>query len=322
MSVEVRGLLKFDEKTASALLKAVSQYKSLRSYVHCCNLTWRIDEGISRELRSILARLSESNDGWRLVEQIPNGRNFLMTAWGENGAVSGRYNGQDFQVDMDGFVDLLMPDLIQRNLRHDWQVLGTEVAFSREKAMVYVQDRYIIAESNWRELLMEGLVSHVSHMVKANSMVAVTLILVFQTVKLEDKESRLSDFQKEANRRLKWLFRTLEVELAQCSCSFQMSAHMVNGRVGPLYHDRYLVWDHYSVELMKGLSSSNGRVRMWYNIGRSDDVGLSNEQLERFHGHLNEDHNEPIFRKRNFVLHNYFPGGTVLDLKWPTFNIS
>ena len=337
----VRAFLDFDNATFREMVSySTNQVKYVQNHFLKSNFTWLVREDFDPEIQNILFRMSDDVECWDAKKEKPD-MEFLLEATGKEGVISGTFNGVHFELNPKGFFDeLLLPEWTNNNVVDDWRSLGRKVGYTSKAATLYVQDRYILAnDEGWRESLSSTLVAHAVDVVEKNGVEDLHLVLVFEKVNLpplETGESRpLRDATAEAMKKLDWLSNELTGELSDFSCRFSMQAHMVNRKKGKQYHDRYLVWNQFTLSLGNGVVVENEKVRLWYNVGKADNIDLTKRQVGRFWRHFEEDlANEPKLKGMrgyhgvgrpsfmNFSCNWAYPWKKRERLNWPAFNIS
>ena len=340
----VRAFLDFDSATFRDVVKySNGQLSFVRDHFMKSNFTWLVRDDFEPEVQGILLRMSDDMTCWDAKRVRPN-MDFLMEAVGQDGVIAGTFNGVSFEVSPQEFFDkLLLPEWTGDNIGDGWKALGEKVGYTSSAATVYVQDRYVLANrEGWKASLESTLVSHVMDIVEVNGVESLHAILVFEAINLpapRDGEAwRPYHYVKEATRKLDWLVEKMTAELSSLGCKFSLQAHMIHRNKGSQYHDRYLVWNQFTLSMGTGLSVQNEAVRLWYNVGKADNIDLTTGQVGRFWRHLEQDEEEekrlegdwgyhgvcrPIKTMEfNFIGNWAYPWKKRERLNWPAFNIS
>ena len=339
----VRAFLDFDNATFREMVRySTNQLRFVQDHFMKSNFTWRVRDDFDSEIQSILLRLSDDAQCWDAKREKPD-MEFLLEATGTEGVISGVFNGVPFELNPQGFFDeLLLPEWTNNNVVGDWKELGARVGYASANSTLYVQDRYMLANrEGWKESIQETLLAHVRDVVDVHRLESLHLILVFEKVNLPESEGddlrKPRDFTDEASRKLDSVNEMFVNDLNDLGCRFTMQAHMVHSKKASKYHDRYLVWNQFTLSLATGVVVPNEKVRIWYNVGKADNVDLTRGQVARFCDHFSEDIQEesslrgnwkyhgvcrPVKMSFNFICNWAYPWKKRERLNWPAFNIS
>ena len=339
----VRAFLDFDNATFREMVRySTNQLRFVQDHFMKSNFTWRVRDDFDSEIQSILLRLSDDAQCWDAKREKPD-MEFLLEATGTEGVISGVFNGVPFELNPAGFFDeLLLPEWTNNNVVDDWKELGGKVGFTSTNSTLYVQDRYVLANADgWKEALSDTLIAHVMNLVDVHRVENLHLILVFEQVNLPESDSSKEKKQwagSYATVKLDWLYKTFINGLNELGCRFTMQAHMLQRRGSSRYHDRYLVWNQFTLSLAAGVVGQNEKVRLWYNIGKADNVDLTSGQIGRFLSDLEDDstkerklveqgkcldfHGKGRPSSMNFICNWAYPWKKRERLNWPAFNIS